>query len=284
MRLVTYESDGKRKVGAQVDDQIVDLAAGNECIPGNMRCFLGGGEETLAAAKAVVDSGEHRVAASSVTIKAPIYNPEKVICVGLNYADHAAESGMEPPPEPVLFCKFPNAIIGPNEAIQLPHESNEPDYEVEMVIVIGKAGRRISKEDAMDYVAGYTVGHDVSARDWQLKKPGGQWMMGKTFDTFAPLGPAIVTPDEISDPHNLGIRLILNGETMQDSTTEQLIFKTDELIAYISQVVTFQPGDLIFTGTPPGVGFAKKPPLFLKAGDHCVCEVDEIGRLENPVV
>ncbi|MDA0838741.1 MAG: fumarylacetoacetate hydrolase family protein [Planctomycetota bacterium] len=283
MKLVTYEIDGKRKVGAQVDGEVVDLTAGDESIPGNMRCFLGGGEATLAAAKAVIDSGEHRVADSAVTIKAPIYNPEKVICVGLNYADHAAESGMAPPPEPVLFCKFPNAIIGPNEVIQLPHESNEPDYEVEMVIVIGKAGRRIAKENAMQHVAGYTVGHDVSARDWQLKKPGGQWMMGKTFDTFAPIGPAIVTPDEISDPHNLGIRLFLNGVAMQDSTTAQLIFKTDELIAYISQVVTLQPGDLIFTGTPPGVGFAKKPPLFLKAGDHCVCEVDEIGRLENPV-
>ena len=283
MRLVTFETGGEAKVGAIVEDQVVDLSAGDCAVPESMRQFLEAGEAMLAAAQGVIDSGDHRVPLGNVQLKAPLLDPEKIICVGLNYANHATESGMEIPPEPVLFNKFPNAIIGPDEPIRIPEETSEPDYEVELVAVIGKTGRRIAESEALSHVAGFTVGNDVSARDWQLHKPGGQWMMGKTFDTFAPLGPAIVTPDEISDPHNLGIRCLLNGETLQESTTSQMIFKTEALLAYLSQVITLNPGDLIFTGTPPGVGFARKPPIYLKPGDTVVCEVDEVGRLENPV-
>ena len=166
----------------------------------------------------------------------------------------------------------------------LPSVSQEVDYEAELVIVVGKRGRNVRSAEAMSYVAGYTIGHDVSARDWQLKKEGKQWMVGKTFDTFAPIGPVIVTPDELPDPHQLPIRLRLNGQTMQDSNTSQMIFNVGAVVAYISQVFTIEPGDLIFTGTPPGVGFARKPPVFLKSGDVVEVEIDGIGVLRNPVV
>lgn len=271
MRLIRYDTEGKARIGVRDGDEIVQVAD-----HGNTREMLLGGLD------GIVLEGP-RVPASSVRVLAPIQNPQKVICIGLNYADHAAESGMPIPEEPVVFSKFASAIIGPGDTIELPLESHEPDYEVELVVVIGQGGKNISESDALNHVAGYTVGHDVSARDYQLQKPGGQWLLGKTFDTFAPIGPDLVTADEVPDPHGLGIRCILNGETVQDSTTAQLIFKVPELIAYVSHVVTLSPGDLIFTGTPPGVGMARDPQLWLKPGDTVICEIDGIGRLENPV-
>ena len=174
--------------------------------------------------------------------------------------------------------------FGQGASIILPPSSTEVDYEAELVVVIGRKGRHIPKARAFEHVGGYAVGHDVSARDWQLNKPGKQWMAGKTFDTFAPVGPQLVTPDEVPDPHKLGIRLRLNGQTMQDSNTSQLVFGVDELIAYLSQVFTLEPGDLIFTGTPPGVGMARKPPVWLKAGDIVEVEIDRLGTLKNTVI
>ena len=191
---------------------------------------------------------------------------------------------MPAPPEPVLFSKYPTALIGHLDRIVLPRVSKEVDYEAELVVAIGKGGRHISRERAFEHVGGYMVGHDVSARDWQLGKPSKQWMAGKTFDTFAPTGPELVSPDEVADPHKLGIRLRLNGRTMQDSNTSQLIFGVDELIAYLSQIITLEAGDLIFTGTPPGVGMARKPPVWLKPGDVVEVEIDELGTLRNEVV
>jgi len=196
--------------------------------------------------------------------------------------DHVKETGRNPPKEPVLFSKYASAIVGPDDPIMKPAETSELDYEVELVVVIGKEGKSIPEKDALDYVVGYTVGHDVSARDWQYNRGGGQWMAGKTFDTFSPIGPSIVT--NISNPNNLGIRCILNGQTVQQSSTSQFIFKTEQLISYISKIVTLRPGDLIFTGTPPGVGVARKPPLFMKHGDTVTCEIDEIGRLTNKIL
>src|SRR5262249_56433602 len=175
-------------------------------------------------------------------------------------------------------------VSGDGEPIRLPRVSDEVDYEAELVVVIGRGGRHIPRERALEHVGGYAVGHDVSARDWQLNKPGKQWMAGKTFDTFAPIGPELVTPDEVGDPHDLGIRLRLNGQTMQDSSTKQMIFPAPEVVAYLSQVFTLEPGDLIFTGTPPGVGFARKPPVFLKGGDVVEIEIEKLGVLRNPVV
>ena len=215
---------------------------------------------------------------------APVPDPRKIICIGLNYRDHAAESGVAIPRRADPLQQVPDRPDRPPGAIVLPAVSNEVDYEAELVVVIGRGGRHIPREQALEHVGGYTVGHDVSARDWQLNKPGKQWMAGKTFDTFAPVGPALVTPDEVPDPHNLGIRLRLNGQTMQDSNTSQLIFGVDELIAYLSQVFTLEPGDLIFTGTPPGVGMARKPPVWLKPGDVVEVEIDGLGTLRNPVV
>ncbi|MEE2752434.1 MAG: fumarylacetoacetate hydrolase family protein [Candidatus Latescibacterota bacterium] len=283
MRLVTFREGNTDRIGARSGDNIVDLSAGNNAIPSDMRAFLEAGDSARSAAETVVKAGGPSYDADDVKVLAPIANPEKLICIGLNYADHAAESGMDIPSEPIVFSKYASTIIGPGDTIKLPPSSNEPDYEVELVVVIGKSGFNISEADAMGHVAGYTVGHDVSARDYQLQKPGGQWMMGKTFDTFAPIGPDVVTSDEIIDPHTLSIRCILNGETVQDSNTKQLIFKVPELIAYLSHVFTLNPGDLIFTGTPPGVGMARDPQLWLKAGDHVACEVSGIGRLENLV-
>ncbi|MCE2438207.1 MAG: fumarylacetoacetate hydrolase family protein [Candidatus Latescibacteria bacterium] len=283
MRLLTFEYQGSRRVGVRAGGSVVDVSRVDPDIPPDLVSLLEAGPAALAAAVEASERGEG-IDAGAVRVVAPIQKPEKVLCIGLNYADHAAESNMPIPSEPVVFSKFSSTIIGPGDAIRLPSVTQSVDYEVELVVVIGTAGKNIPESDALDHVAGYTVGHDVSARDFQLEKPGGQWLLGKTFDTFAPLGPDIVTSDEIDDPHNLGIRCILNGETVQDSTTAQLIFRIDQLIAYLSRVVTLQPGDLIFTGTPPGVGMARQPQLWLKAGDTVVCEIDGIGRLENPVV
>ncbi len=214
---------------------------------------------------------------------APVPNPQKVICIGLNYADHAAESGAAVPEEPVVFNKFPTALRGHMEPIELPSVSSQVDYEAELVAVIGRGGRNIPRATAMEHVAGFCCGHDVSARDWQLNRPGGQWLMGKTFDWFAPVGPELVTRDEVGDPSHLDIALRLNGETMQQSNTRQLIFDIPQLIAHLSTVCTLSPGDLLFTGTPPGVGVARKPPIFLQPGDVVEIEIEHVGTLKNPV-
>jgi 2-keto-4-pentenoate hydratase/2-oxohepta-3-ene-1,7-dioic acid hydratase in catechol pathway len=224
------------------------------------------------------------VALSAVTLKAPIYDPDKIICIGMNYVDHCTEQNVPVPDEPTVFSKFPSSIIAPGEPIMITPEIKKLDWEVELAIVIGKEGRRISKEDAMSYVAGYTTCHDVSARYLQLEKNGGQWLVGKTMDTFCPLGPAIVTPDEISDVHNLGLRTRVNGITRQDSNTNQMVFKTEDVVAWCSKFFTLKVGDVIITGTPPGVGCFMKPPMFLKAGDVVDVEIDEIGTITNPVV
>lgn len=187
------------------------------------------------------------------------------------------------PVEPLIFSKFSSAITEPNGAIVLPDESDSVDYEVELAFVIGKAGKNIKEAEAMSHVAGYTVAHDVTARDWQMHKNGGQWLLGKTFDTFCPLGPAIVTTASISDPHKLGLRCRLNGVLVQDSNSDQLIHKTEALVAFLSRFMTLQPGDVVLTGTPPGVGVFRKPPLYLKRGDVVECEIDEIGSLRNVV-
>ncbi len=217
-----------------------------------------------------------------VTLLPPVPYPEKVICIGLNYRDHAREAGVEIPKYPVFFAKYRNTLVGPAAPIVLPRVSERVDYEAELAVVIGRRGRHIAESAAMDYVAGYMALDDVSARDYQFRGP--QWLPGKTFDTFAPCGPFLVTADEIPDPHALGIRLRLNGEVMQDSSTRELIFSIPQLISYISDVVTLAPGDIISTGTPPGVGFARKPPVYLKAGDVVEVEVEQVGSIRNPVV
>jgi len=280
MKLVTFCSETTElRPGVLTEAGVVDLVATDRSIASSLREIFAKGELKKASAAAASDSA---VLVPNATLRAPISDPQKVVCIGLNYRDHAIETGAEIPSEPIVFSKFPSAIIGPEEPISLPASSSEVDYEAELVVVIGRRAKSVSKVEAMDYVAGYTMGNDVSARDWQIKKPGGQWMMGKTFDSFAPVGPAIVTTDEIPNPESLAIKLRLNGETMQDSTTSELIFGIAEVVSYLSQVFTLEPGDLIFTGTPPGVGFARKPPIFLKAGDVCEVEIEGLGVLRNP--
>lgn len=284
MRLATLNTPAGPRPAAQVGDRFVDLVAADPNLPPSVRRIIADPTLLAAARAAAAKAGAPSVPADAATLHAPIPDPQKVVCVGLNYRDHAAESNMPIPREPVLFSKFPSALVGHGEPVVVPAVSNKVDYEAELVIIIGKAGRRIPEARAMDHVAGYSVGHDVSARDWQLEKDGKQWMVGKTFDTFAPVGPTLVTRDEVPDPHKLGIRLRLNGRTMQDSSTEQMIFSVAQLVAYLSVVFTLEPGDLIFTGTPPGIGHARKPPVYLQAGDTTEVEIDTLGTLRNPIV
>jgi 2-keto-4-pentenoate hydratase/2-oxohepta-3-ene-1,7-dioic acid hydratase in catechol pathway len=215
-------------------------------------------------------------------LPAPVPRPPKIICIGLNYSDHAAESKLPVPDVPTIFAKFQTAVTGHRHPIVLPKNSAKPDYEAEFAVVIGKGGRHIPEERWREHVFGYTMVNDVSARDFQMATT--QWMIGKTFDTFAPIGPAIVTADEIEDPHNLDISLTLSGEVMQSSNTRNLIFGVPKLIAYLSSVFTLEPGDIISTGTPAGVGFARRPPRWLKPGDEVVVRVEGLGELVNPVV
>ncbi len=212
--------------------------------------------------------------------------PTNIMCIGLNYKKHAAESNLPPPPHPVLFIKNTASVQNPGDPIELPVKlpSNSVDYECELGVVIGKACKNATKANALDYVLGYTCGNDVSARDWQRDGGGGQWCQGKGFDTFCPLGPVLVTRDEIPNPNKLRIRTILNGATMQDWNTDDMIFDVRTLIEFLSSSKTLVPGTLILTGTPHGVGFARKPPVFLKVGDSVSIEIEKIGTLTNPVV
>jgi len=213
---------------------------------------------------------------------APVPRPGKLICIGLNYRDHAAESNMPIPERPIVFSKFSTAVIAPGEPVVLPDSSAQVDYEAELAVVIGRRAKKVSANRALDYVLGYTCFNDVSARDFQFAD--GQWQRGKSCDTFAPMGPTIVTADAISDPHKLSIKLMLNGKAMQDSNTDQLIFGVPELIEFLSQTITLEPGDVIATGTPSGVGFARKPPVFLQPGDVMEVVIESVGWLNNSVV
>jgi 2-keto-4-pentenoate hydratase/2-oxohepta-3-ene-1,7-dioic acid hydratase in catechol pathway len=216
---------------------------------------------------------------------APV-QPSSIICIGLNYRKHAEETGAKFPEYPIVFFKGINTLQNPGDAIQLPTHlrSDEVDYECELAVVIGRACKNVSRANALDYVLGYTCCNDVSARDWQIKRGGGQWCRGKSFDTFSPLGPVLVTRDELPDPNALKIRTVLNGKTMQDWNTNDMIFDVPTLIEFLSGSTTLLPGTVILTGTPHGVGMAQKPPVWLKPGDSVTIEIEKIGALTNPVV
>jgi 2-keto-4-pentenoate hydratase/2-oxohepta-3-ene-1,7-dioic acid hydratase in catechol pathway len=267
MRLVTFRLDsGVPEAGILSGDKVFSLGT-------DMLSVIASGEAPSA------NGPSYDLA--QVKLLAPIPRPPKLICVGLNYHDHAAETKMEIPQVPTIFCKFPNTVIGHGEKIVLPNKDGRTDYEAEFAFVIGPGGRHISAPRAMNHVFGYTILNDVSERRYQMATS--QWMIGKTFDTFAPMGPWLVTADEIADPHALDISLEIAGEQLQHSNTRELIFKIPELIEYLSSVVTLEPGDVVSTGTPAGVGFARKPPRFLKAGDEVVIRIEHIGELRNPV-
>ena len=284
MRLATIATPNGPRACVPRGEMLIDLPATDPSLPASVRDLLAGPALLAAAASAATKPDAVTLPIKGAVFLPPVPDPPKILCIGLNYRDHAAETGAPIPRDPVLFSKFTTALVGPEEAIVLPPVSRKVDYEAELVLVIGRRGKNIAKEHARGYLAGFMVGHDVSARDWQLEKDGKQWLAGKTFDTFAPCGPYLVTSDDVSDPHNLGIRLRLNGQTMQDSNTKQMIFRTDDLISYVSQVVTLLPGDLIYTGTPPGVGIAREPKVWLKDGDVVEVEIDGLGVLRNSVV
>ena len=291
MRLVTFRTEQGPSTGAIAADGVVDLpGASDGRLPAGMSALLGRpemlSEARDIAGRAEADPDFARRWSSplrDVRLLAPVPRPGKVVCLGLNYRDHAAESGIEVPSEPVIFGKASSSVIGPQDCILLPETSAKVDYEVELAFVIGARAKNVSACTAMEYVAGYTVLNDVSARDYQLEKPGGQWFLGKSFDTFCPTGPWIVTADEIQDPHNLALSCQLSGETMQQSNTSQMVFRIPDIIEYISRVFALEPGDVVATGTPPGVGFARRPPRMLQRGDVVRCTVESIGSLENRV-
>lgn len=219
---------------------------------------------------------------ADVPLGPPVVGPRKIICVGLNYRDHADEAGMPIPETPVLFAKFENTLVGPGAPVVIPPFAKEVDYEAELGVVIGRSASQVSVDEALDHVLGYTCINDVSARDIQFADV--QWVRGKSLDTFCPIGPWIVTTDEITDPQTLGIRCIVNGETLQDSNTKEMVRSVAELVSFISDSIALEPGDVIATGTPAGVGFSRTPPILLKPGDVMRVEIDGIGALENPLV
>jgi len=280
MRIVTIQNANSLQLALELKDGYAPLRSDG---PRTMLDLIRNWDEIKDSIRASADS-ENLIEKNGVALAAPIGDPGKIICIGKNYAKHAQEMGSDPPTIPVVFSKFNSAISAPGSKITLPSISEKVDFEAELVVVIGKAGRFIDRSDAMSHVFGYCCGNDISARDWQKGKPGGQWLLGKSFDNFAPLGPSIVTADEVEDPHQLDIALRLNGETMQNSNTRHLIFPIDFLIEHLSKFVTLQPGDLIFTGTPAGVGAGRTPPLFLKSGDQLEVEIQGIGTLANGVV
>jgi 2-keto-4-pentenoate hydratase/2-oxohepta-3-ene-1,7-dioic acid hydratase in catechol pathway len=282
MRFLSFEQGGLARPGVLAGtDTVVDLSLmGCHSL---LQLIEGGDEWVVKAAKLLTSSPEDsRHKLSDVKLLAPIPKPRKLICVGLNYRDHAAETNTPIPNVPTIFNKFATAVIGPGDSIVLPKVSKMPDFEAEFAFVIGKGGRHIKAEDWRQHMFGYTIVNDVTGRDYQ--RATSQWLMGKTFDTFAPMGPWIVTADEIPDPHALDIQLEINGEIMQNSNTRELIFKIPELVAFLSSVFTLEPGDIVSTGTPAGVGVARTPQRFLKPNEIVTVRIPAIGELTNPTV
>ncbi|MET3320162.1 UNVERIFIED_ORG: 2-keto-4-pentenoate hydratase/2-oxohepta-3-ene-1,7-dioic acid hydratase in catechol pathway [Peribacillus simplex] len=285
MKIASFSVKSDHHIGIVQDGQIISLTAlGPDDFPACMKTFIERGSELRKRAEELIEqrgNDDAKFSLSEVKFLPPISQPEKIICVGLNYIDHCKETGMEPPASPVIFSKYANAIVGHNDVIEIPINSKEVDFEAELAIVIGKKAKNVSEEEANDYVFGYTIMNDISARDLQFQD--GQWSRGKTADTFAPIGPVVVTHDEVGDPHELAISLELNGEMMQDSNTSNLIFTVPQIISFLSQSMTLKPGDLIATGTPPGVGMGRNPKVWLKNGDRMNVSIERIGTLSNHV-
>ncbi len=315
MRLLTFSARGQTRLGAEDGAWVIDLnRAGHEYfstqggpraagqadtwLPPSMKEFLAGGNDAMAAAG---EAARHihtllndppeaaRIQREGIAWRSddvrrlpPVPDPPKILCVGRNYAEHAREGGAEPPELPIFFGRFPHSLLGPGEPFVLPTVSPQVDFEGELVAVIGRRGCGIPEAHALDYVAGYTIFNDISIRDFQRRTS--QWMLGKNFDRSGPLGPALVTRDEIPDPQNLTVTVDVSGERMQEAHTGIMIFGVAHLIAYVSQALTLEPGDLIATGTPSGVGFARKPPRWLRAGDIVRVSISQLGVLETPIV
>ncbi len=282
MKLVTFTQSDSTRIGILDNDAIVDLSVVAPSLPTEMCAFLEAGRSALDTAKQAAGNTAALLALADITIEAPILRPPKILAVGLNYKDHIAETGRDTPEFPMIFNKQSTSVTGPASVIHLPHVSDKLDYEGELAIVIGRRCRHVPKSRAAEVIVGYTIAHDVSVRDWQRRVP--TFTMGKSFDTHCPLGPCIVTADEIGDPHGLELQTWVNGESRQHSNTRELLFDCFDLIEHLSTAFTLEPGDIISTGTPGGVGVAMKPPKFLKAGDVVKISIDKIGTLENSVI
>ena len=281
MKLATFTYQGSTRIGIADGDHLVDLSVAVPELPTEMTAFLAAGDAALAAARGAVAS-ESRIPLASVKLEAPVLRPPEFLAVGLNYADHIAETGAKTPEFPIFFNKQSSCVTGPGDPIHLPRASAALDYEGELAFVIGKPARHVPKERAAEFIAGYTIVNDVSVRDWQFKAQ--TMTLGKSFDTHGPMGPFLVTSDEVSDPHALDLRVWVNGEERQNSNTKNLVFDCFDQVATLSTVMTLAPGTVVSTGTPGGVGVAKKPPQFMKDGDVVRIEISSLGELQNPVV
>ncbi len=279
MKLVTYTTDTSPRLGAVVGSDVVDIARHVDVAPGDMICLIRQWT-TLRPRLEQALAGRPDRPISAVKLRAPIARPGKILAIGLNYLDHIEETHAPRPAWPTFFAKMPNAANGPFDAIEYPVVSEQLDYEAELVAVIGRRCRNVPRARAREVIFGYCVGNDVSVRDWQKRTP--QWMIGKSFDSHAPFGPWITTADDV-DPHSLAIRSLVNGEVRQSSNTKQMLFDCEAQVEHLSQAMTLEPGDLIFSGTPAGVGMARTPPLWLKPDDVVRVEIDGLGAIENRV-
>jgi len=282
LKLATFSHGGRTRVGVVLGEEIADLSASAPDLPREMTALLAAGPAALERAAEAAEGAVGRLPLAESVLEAPIRRPPKFLGIGLNYADHVAESGMKAPDVPAVFNKQATCATGPTDPIHVPRASDKLDYEGELGFVIGRRCRHVPRDRAALVIAGYLVVNDVSVRDWQFRVP--TMTMGKSFDTHGPIGPWIVTPDEVGDPHSLSLRTFLNGELRQDSNTKHLIHDCFSLVEHLSTAFTLEVGDVIATGTPAGVGFARKPPQWLAAGDVVRIEIDRIGALENPVV
>ena len=281
MKLCTFLRDGVPLVGVVTDDGIVDLSESAPELPAEMTALLAAGEPALRRAAAAASAARARIPLDSVRLAPPILRPPKFLAVGLNYADHVAEAGLETPKLPTIFNKQSTCVAGPTDPVHMPRVASALDYEGELGFVVGRRCRHVPREHAHEVIAGYLVVNDVSVRDWQLRIP--TWTMGKSFDTHGPIGPWITTADEVGDPHALRVRTWVNGELRQDSSTKNLIFDCFAIVEHLSTAFTLEPGDVVATGTPGGVGIAMKPPKLLSIGDVVRVEIEGLGTLENRV-
>lgn len=280
LKIAVFEAEGGRHIGIVDADRVLSATKAIAGLPEDMNELIARFDEYREALKELASSGEGWIPLSDVHLLAPVEHPRKILAKGLNYADHIAETGHETPKQQIWFTKAPTAVNGPYDPIEIPKASPETvDYEVELVAVIGKGGRHISREDAPAAVFGYCVGNDVSVREWQGHSP--QWSIAKSFDTHAPIGPWITLTDELPDPHGLAITCSVNGEVRQNSNTKNLVFDVWAQIEYLSKAMTLEPGDLIFTGTPGGIGWMRNPKALLHDGDVVRCEIEKLGFIEG---
>jgi 2-keto-4-pentenoate hydratase/2-oxohepta-3-ene-1,7-dioic acid hydratase in catechol pathway len=282
MKLARFTHEGATRVGVVLGEEIVDLSRATSDLPRGMIGLLQGGPGALERARDAAERGGFRIPLSEVRLEAPVGRPPKFLAIGLNYADHVTETGMKHPEFPIFFNKQSTCVTGPFDPIHIPRASGLVDYEGELGLVIGRRCRHVPRDRAHEVIAGYLVVNDVSVRDWQARAP--TMTLGKSFDTHGPIGPWLVTADEIGDPHSLGLRTWVNADLRQDSNTKHLIYDCYAEVETLSTVFTLEPGDIISTGTPGGVGVAKKPPLFLTEGDVVRIEIERIGWIENPVI